>query len=335
MPGSIHSVFSDPFCFQSTIRAADVDFSIRAAGTYRAELTRVDFSQLWMQRGSESLARVAHAANSPNRAPIFFLTDADQRGMHHSGMELSTDDIAVYARSATHHHRTSGPVRWGAMSLAPDDLATISRAVAGRELAVPTTTRRVRPKPADLSRLRSLHEAAGNMAQATPDVLANDEVARAIENALLHAMITCLIDGDQIEMTSGCRGHLAIVSRLEEFLVGNPDRPFYLAEVCAATGATERTLRVSCNEHLGMGPVRYLWLRRMHMVRRALLNADPETASVTETAMSYGFWELGRFSVAYRRLFGEMPSASLRRAAGPSPKKAGRNPLSLPDSEIA
>jgi AraC-like DNA-binding protein len=334
MPGSIHSVFNDPFIFQSAIRAANVDLSIRATGTYRAELTRVDFSQLWMQRGSENLARVGYAANAPNRAPIFFLTDANQPSMHHSGMELSTDEIAVYSRSAAHHHRTNGPVRWGAMSLTPDDLAAVSYKISGRELAMPATTRRVRPKPDDLSRLRTLHEAAGRMAQATPDVIANDEVARAIENALLHAMIACLVDSDQIEMTSGCRGHLAIVSRLEEFLIANPDRPFYLAEVCSATGATERTLRVSCNEHLGMGPIHYLWLRRMHLVRRALLRSDPQTASVTDIAMNHGFWELGRFSVAYRRLFGEMPSASLRRSADESPKPGG-NPLSLPDSEIA
>ncbi len=334
MPGSIHSVFTDPFGFQAAIRAANVDFSVRAVGSYRAELTRVDFNQLWMQRGTENLARVAHAANAPDRAPIFFLTDANQASMHHSGMELTTDDIAVYARSATHHHRTSGPVRWGSMSLAPAVLASASYRIAGRELTIPQTTRRVRPKAADLSRLRSLHEAVDQLAKSTPEVLTNGEVARALENSLVHAMINCLVDSDRIEMTSGCRAHLAIVSRLEEFLVANPDRPFYLAEVCAATGATERTLRVSCNEHLGMGPVRYLWLRRMHMVRRALLGADPKTGSVTELAMSYGFWELGRFSVAYRRLFGEMPSASLRHGTGRGPNP-GTARLSSADSEIA
>jgi AraC-like DNA-binding protein len=49
------------------------------------------------------------------------------------------------------------------------------------------------------------------------------------------------------------------------------------------------------------------------MVRRALMREDPSTATVTRLATDYGFWELGRFAAAYRQLFGETPSASLRR----------------------
>ena len=62
-----------------------------------------------------------------------------------------------------------------------------------------------------------------------------------------------------------------------------------------------------------MSPKRYLWLPRMHQARRALRSADSETTTVTEIATNYGFWELGRFAVAYRSLFGEPPSAALRR----------------------
>jgi hypothetical protein len=51
----------------------------------------------------------------------------------------------------------------------------------------------------------------------------------------------------------------------------------------------------------------------MHLVRRALLRADPSAATVTRLATDHGFWELGRFAVAYRALFDESPSESLRR----------------------
>jgi transcriptional regulator GlxA family with amidase domain len=50
-------------------------------------------------------------------------------------------------------------------------------------------------------------------------------------------------------------------------------------------------------------------------VRRALLRADASTATVTRLATDHGFWELGRFSVTYRKLFDESPSQSLRRPA--------------------
>jgi AraC-like DNA-binding protein len=90
----------------------------------------------------------------------------------------------------------------------------------------------------------------------------------------------------------------------------------HLPEICAAVGTCERTLRACCEEHLGMGPIRYLWLRRMHLVQHALLLGDPASTTVTQTATAYGFWELGRFAVSYRQLFGETPSATLNRSPG-------------------
>jgi AraC-like DNA-binding protein len=90
--------------------------------------------------------------------------------------------------------------------------------------------------------------------------------------------------------------------------------------LCAATGVSESTLRRCCHEYLGMGPNRYLWLRRMHHARWALLRADPAKATVTAIATDQGFWELGRFSVYYRWLFDESPSATLQRPPQDRPK---------------
>jgi AraC-like DNA-binding protein len=70
----------------------------------------------------------------------------------------------------------------------------------------------------------------------------------------------------------------------------------------------------------------------MHLARRALRMADPATATVTEIATNYGFWELGRFSVAYRSLFGESPSAALRRPSDDPRQKNTGSPWQLPES---
>jgi AraC-like DNA-binding protein len=54
---------------------------------------------------------------------------------------------------------------------------------------------------------------------------------------------------------------------------------------------------------------------RLSQARRALLGADAKRATVTEIATCFGFVELGRFSVEYRKVFGESPSQTLHQAS--------------------
>jgi AraC-like DNA-binding protein len=312
MPWSKVLSFTDPFPYQAAIRAADVELFPTAKGEFRAELTQINLNHLWMQRFHEKLPEVYASKIRPGRRVIGFLTAEHQPAMQHCGMDLSPRDIVICNRDVM-HQRTQGDCRFGAMSLTTDDFDAACRAITGREFSERPLKHLVRPSLDLMSRLVRLHEMVGQLAKATPDILALPEVARCVEHELVRLMIRCLTEGASSGMSTGGRRHDRIVARFEEYLEANPDQPLYLTEICAAIGVAERTLRAACEEHLGMGPIRYLSLRRMHLVRRALLRADPSTATVTRLVTDHGFWELGRFSVTYRALFGESPSESLRR----------------------
>jgi len=309
MPSSRVLFFADPRPYQPTVRAAEVEVFITTKGGFRAELTQINLHRLWMQRGWETLPSVFHCATSVTRSPIVFLEDGKRGTRDKSGRQLSSGAIIIDGVDATHDHRSFGP--WASMSLTREDLAEAGNVLNVRESPLPAAIHLIRPEPALMARLLLLHERAARCAETAPNALAQPEVVKSLERALIDAMIACVARSG-LEMGTAARRHAEILARLEDLLAANRDRPLYLAEICATTGVSERTLRVCCHEHLGMGPVRYLWLRRMHLARAALIRADPASATVTSIATDHGFWELGRFSVEYRTLFGESPSVSLR-----------------------
>lgn len=313
MPSSTVRTFTDPDAYHAAIRAQQVEGVITVRGNFHAELTRIDFDRLLMQGADENLPRVLNISTRPDRAAIIFAMDQNQPAMHVSGTALSSGEIIAWDTGLPGHHRSAAACQWGSMSLTRQDLLDAGVAIAGRGLTAPSFPHRIRPLAPALSRLLNLNRAATDLAKTAPHILAKPEVARAMEQALVEAMISCLASRDPVEVRSVHRHRATVMRRLEDVLQANSEAPLYMAELCAAAGVSYPTLRACCQEHLGMSPKRYLWLRRMHVARRALRRSDPESTTVTEIATNYGFWELGRFSVAYRSLFGELPSTALRR----------------------
>jgi transcriptional regulator GlxA family with amidase domain len=176
-------------------------------------------------------------------------------------------------------------------------------------------TQLLRPHARDAARLRRLHAQACRLAETRPKALTHPEVARAIEQGLIHALATCLAS-KALEYPAARRHHARIMVRFEEVLAEHLNRPLPMRELCALIGVSDRTLRSCCAEFLGISPSRYMLLRRLKAVRIALRDADPAATSVAQIADSHGFTELGRFAVTYRTAFGESPSTTLRRAPG-------------------
>ena len=127
------------------------------------------------------------------------------------------------------------------------------------------------------------------------------------------AMTDCLAGADVQPDRAAQRRNAKIIRRLVELEESRRDRPLYVTEVCFVLQVNQRTLHHLCSETLGMGPKQYLQLRRLRLVHGELRRARSGQTTVTAVATQYGFWELGRFAVAYRQEFGQSPSVTLQR----------------------
>ena len=102
-----------------------------------------------------------------------------------------------------------------------------------------------------------------------------------------------------------------VVRRAEERFETAGEKPVSLADLCLAAGVSARALQYAFRDLYGVSPIRYFKLRRLHKAHRSLKSAVPERSAVKRAALEAGLTDLGRFSVEYRALFGQSPSATL------------------------
>jgi AraC family ethanolamine operon transcriptional activator len=132
------------------------------------------------------------------------------------------------------------------------------------------------------------------------------------ERALLASMADCLASSRQPVPRQSARSE--IVARSEDFVWRHAGENVTIAQLSAASGVSERSLRNAFYDVCDVGPKRYLRIRSLHHVRRALSDRAAAGASVTDVATYHGFFELGRFAGEYKALFGEAPSETLQKA---------------------
>lgn len=317
MPESGTGTFIDPDDYQASLSHLRIELLVTAQAAFNARLTWATLHHLQLLRSEEAAPRIAYASLAPAIVFVGFATRPDPP-MVWSGVVVRAGQLMFHSRGERFHQRTTGASGWGMVGLAPRYLEQYGGAVTGKPLSAPPDARILRPAARDAARLRRLHAQACRLAETRPKVLAHPEVARAIEQGLIHALVTCLGAGEAQNDKPARRRHAGVMARFEEVLADHPRRVLHIPELCTLIGVSDRTLRSCCAEFLGIGPNRYMLLRRLKAVRAALRTADPAAANLAEIAGACGFTDPGRFAVAYRMAFGEAPSATLRRRWGPA-----------------
>jgi AraC family ethanolamine operon transcriptional activator len=226
-----------------------------------------------------------------------------------NGCPLASDDLAVVGGGADLRAVTSGPIDWFAVQVAPDELQAYGELKGGTGLRF--ARGEMRSVRADRDALLALRDAVTTLLRHAKrrDGLSTRVPIRPARAHVLFAVARCLQSpGEPLRS-----GYDTIVRRAMAYLRDHERDVIYVADLCLSTQTSERWLREAFHRVYGTSPAHFLRLRRLNQARQSLLSGRP-SASVTETASALGFFDFGRFAMAYRGVFGESPSTTLRRA---------------------
>jgi AraC-like DNA-binding protein len=311
-PPAGRRVFEDPESFAGAVQNAHLRLTPHRAGQFRARVTQVRLPVVNLSLTEETQPRTALMQTAPGRVYVRpTLHDDPVRVVDGQATLPGTIRLRHDHSLGVEHTRAASTLR--VLSLPFEALQARTALLLGRDLnAMLRGPLRCCPKPEDFAALVALHGEAIRLALEAPHVLLHPVAAEALDVRIAEALLAAWDHGTALpERAAQRRGDL-LMARVLRCIEDALFEPLNLTSLCEAAGCSAKTLETLFRERLGRTPIRYLHSRRLWLAHRALLEADPRQATVSAIALDCGFWELGRFAGAYRAVFGESPSDTLR-----------------------
>lgn len=314
----------DAHQLRESFTPGQIEHRLLEPGDFDAHLLRINTAKLSLLLFQYSLPVALNGSWPDDHVAIVFGLDV-AAGTIAQGQMFANGAVALFDHATGIDARLSARSKCALLILSRETLrsavADDDAAAGDIATAVPLCTR----EP-EMRRLRGLLRAVLDDAELTGQLLRTPGSAAAFERDVLRTFAQALATAER-HRPKGLnalerRGRL--VKKAEEYVIAHLDESVRMDRLCREVGASARALEYAFQGVYGMGAMRYLRTIRLNEVRKALLEADGGNATtVTSAAMDWGFWHLGEFAAAYKGLFGEVPSETLRTAAS-------RRPVGMP-----
>lgn len=289
-----------------SLHLSDVNVSAMqvSPGSFEGVLTRYHIEGWSFQHIAFNCGTSTCHGDGPTGRAAFLVPLAFDPKTRLLGKHVSDRTIAVYGCSSEHG------------DVSPPGTRHMVVVLPEHELQLPRTRSSVvEIDPEVACSLRKWLGSLQDTAERNPRSLAGANVKRSIVETLATTFVPAIdISGKRANSGRPELPRLSILRRLREILAVNQGEPIFADDLCKAAGVSVPTLRRIFMEWYGVPPARYLLLRRFYLARAKLRSGQVRT--VKEAAEACGFWELSRFSAAYRSLFGELPSQAIVKATG-------------------
>jgi AraC family ethanolamine operon transcriptional activator len=132
-----------------------------------------------------------------------------------------------------------------------------------------------------------------------------------LEKALI-AQIESLLEAQTPRLPKLTKGE-KIALQIRDRIYKRVTKKVTISSLAEEFGVSEQTLQNAFKSLFGITPNKFLRNLKLNHVRKALVNADPQSDTIVRIANRWGFTHMGHFSRYYTDLFGENPSVTLNR----------------------
>lgn len=225
--------------------------------------------------------------------------------------ELKPGDLLLIAPGQERYSVYQGATSFATTLIAPDMLeAFLASQPGAQDLSIWQTPSTVRF--GDAATATAVVKQMSRLVEALNDPALPDSAADFYRRNIMELVTAPMRDTPPYHGRH-LRSALKLVRDVDRYLMEAGDRPVHVSELCEVFKVARRTLFHAFDDVLGIPPITFMRRKRLGEVHAALLRAGPGL-TVKGIALAHGFVDLGKFAAAFRRLFGEKPSDTLKRS---------------------
>ena len=303
----------DPNQIEALFQDADIRIIPLEGGAFRAKMKTATIGTLQLHHVSVTSKILTEGTTADCSTSLIFPSNSGGP-LTFQGMTLAADEIMLHGPKA--QHCAVGAACEISVIVLPTNLLEmeLSACINCSPFDFHAQSYRIRMNTDFVLAFRKLILDALQIFKSTSFSESMDRVGNEFECSLLAVLcsgltLSCVSSNPEIKQNIPA---IQIIRKAREFFEHSGDRPVYLGELCRVTQAGARTLQIAFSEVLGVSPMRYLKLRRLHRVRCQLLSSSHSEINVKMAALQAGFWDLSRFAIDYKSVFNELPSQTPR-----------------------
>jgi len=310
--------FTDFEEFAQTTRAWDLDFIQLDRGNFETEIIQVGVGNALLTQASFNRFIDQKGSSPPGLWTFAILTDKSS-DIIWRGRQISKESVMIYSPGSEIDAQSKPGFEVYTLSYPEsllDELAQMFGIQSFRKLIESTDL--ITTKGSKLSKCREQTKHILSAIKEQPKKLNSKALLDEMSFGLPQQLISTLVFSRPEYHKPSYRKRDRALRRAKAYLREHAHKPVTVSDLCRVIEVSERTLRYAFLERFGVSPKSYLLAMRLNGVRRQFWHADPSTTTIADVANYWGFWHMGQFAADYRRLFGELPSETLRREVGKS-----------------